>query len=157
MKYYRLILAVTCAFSISCKAADTSPKKNEVRCPATVIKDQSVPSGAFLIGTFPGSKKKLLSAGLITKSGSKLQDQIWDEETIYFEDGPDGTVAEPSLDTSLIDPYLKCSYPGAVDPIKKEYFDVQLLIPIRPHAPGKCKFKRTDSEMSAACEYKTQK
>ncbi len=154
MKYSRLILTFTCALSISCKASDTPLKKDEVRCPASVAKGQSIPSGSILIGALPGSKKKLLSAGLITKSGSKLQDQIWDEETIYFEERPEGTVAEPYLDTSLSDPYLKCSYPGAVDPIKKEYFDVQLLIPIRPHTAGVCKFKRSTLEMSAACEYK---
>jgi hypothetical protein len=154
VKHSRLILAFTCAFSISCRASDTSLKKGNVRCPASILKGQSVPAGAILIGALPGSKKKLLSAGLITKSGSKIQDQIWDEETLYFEESPEGTTAETNLDTSLIDPYLKCSYPGAVDPVKKEYFDIQLLIPIRPHMAGQCKFIRSESEMSAVCEYK---
>lgn len=154
MKYSRFLLMITCTLSFSCKASDTSFKGYEVRCPDSVLKSKSIPSGSILIGVLPASKKKLLSAGLITKSGSKIQDQIWDEETLYFDESPEGTIAITDLDTSLNDPYLKCSYPGAVDPIKKEYFDLQLLLPIRPHASGQCKFRRTDSEMSAVCEYK---
>ena len=153
MKYCRFLMAQTSAFSISCKASVPVPVKNEVHCPETVARTQNIPAGSILIGALPESSKKPLSAGLITKSGSKLQEQVWDEETIDFEDGSEGTIAQTALDTSLNDPYLKCSYPGAKDPVKKEYFDVQVLLPIRPHTPGFCKLKKRESEMSASCEY----
>jgi len=73
MKYSRLILALTCALSISCKAADISLKKDEVRCPVLVLKGQTMPSGAIVISEFPGSKKKLLSAGLISRLSKMMK------------------------------------------------------------------------------------
>ncbi len=153
MKYWPLILTGTCALSIACNSSDTSSKKDGVHCPDFLLKGQGLPSESILIGVLSGSKIKLRSGALITKTGSNLQEHVWDEETLYFEDSPDSSFAETYLDTSQIDPYLKCAYLGKVDPVKKEYFDIELLIPIRPHASGRCKFVQNGPEVSATCEY----
>jgi hypothetical protein len=153
MRPVRLLLAFACGLSISCKASDTFPKNESVQCPASIIKGGTFPSSSILIGVLPVTRKNLLSAALITKSGSNLMDQVWDEETLDFEETSAGMIAEQELDTSRTDPYLKCSYPGVIDPAKKQYYDVQLLLPIHPKARGKCRFMNSGSEVSAVCEY----
>ncbi len=153
MKYWRMILTGICALSISCNASDRPSKKEGVRCPDSLVKGQTLPSESILLGVLPDSKVGFRDGCLITKSGSRLQERAWDDQIMYFEDSPDSTFAVEYLDTSLIDPYLKCSYLGEVDPKSKRYFDIDLLIPIRPHVSGRCKFVNVGPGVSAACEY----
>lgn len=157
MKYSLPILTICSTLTLSCRASDTSPTAKDVlSCPAEMSKGIKLPDGAFLIGELPESGRKLRTAGLVKKSTSRLDEQleewIWDEEMVEWEDGPEGSIANTELDSTQNDWLLKCSYPGGIDPKKEKYFDVSLLLPIQEHVPISCKFSKTEGALHAICK-----
>lgn len=156
MKYYLYILAICSTLTLSCRASDSaSLSKDATSCPTEISKDVEIPEGAKLIGELPESKRKLRSVGLIKKSTSHFDEQldewVWDEEMVEWEDDPGGASANTELDSNQTDWMLMCSYPGGIDPKKKRYFSIDLLLPIREGVPISCRFLKTKGTTSATC------
>jgi hypothetical protein len=157
MKYSLSILAICSTLTLSCRASDTySVSKDAISCPAEIRKGTKVPDGATLIGELPESTRKLRTVGLIKKSTShrdeQLDEWVWDEEEVEWEDDPEGSSAKTEFDSTQTDWMLMCSYPGGIDPKKKRYFAVDLLLPIQEHVPISCRFSKTKSTKSATCK-----
>jgi hypothetical protein len=159
MKYSLPIFTICSMLTLSCRASDTSSiSKDATSCPAEINKGVKVPVGAKLIGEFPESKRKLRSVGLIKKSTSHFDEQldewVWDEEIVEWEDDPEGSSANTEFDSTQTDWMLMCSYPGGIDPKKKKYFSIDLLLPIQEHVPISCRFSKTKGTTSATCKIK---
>ncbi|GEM_PF-3697930 len=157
MKYSLPILVICSTLTLSCRASDTSStSKDATSCPPEISKGVNVPDGAILIGELPESKRKLRTVGLIKKSTSRLDEQldewVWDEEMVEWEDDPEGSSANTEFDSTQTDWMLKCSYPGGIDPKKKRYFNITLLLPIRERVPISCRFLKTKGTTSATCK-----
>lgn len=153
MTFNRYLLVLFSILAISCKATEIKAGNASISCMPTVSSGGILPQGAIVLGMLPASGLKLTSASLITKSGSNLDNRSWDDETLYFEETPEGLIAEAGLDSTIEDPYLRCSYQGKFDTKKQRYIGIEVLLPIRPHVQGACTFKNTETEYSAVCSY----